>query len=582
MADNSVPNTNESLIKEAGIVMTLVALVYFFSVSRQPLFGDGLELLCAAAVGGIPHPTGYPLFMLLLGPFSGSYFSGSLLCAFFGVIATGCASIMIGRLLTPSLESFPKTHRSVIRISLGLAVGLSHGLWTASTVIEVYALNTAIMSAALLVLISRPESTLCWRQLTVAGSLISLGLGNHLLCLSLLPLFGMRLLESFESKRTSITTLPIILIGATLPVLALYSTLPLRAALMPPINWGNPTSIDGIIWHLRGGDYGAFAFLQSSPGTAFAFDTYLRFFGARLLDLITALGAQFGGGTALSDSFLALPLSSAIGLLLFFVCGLGMKKLFYKNRYLFIGQSVGMLFLLFVIFTYNIPDIRDYFLGFFTLLFSIMIMGFTRTLGWLFIKIGDRESDGQDCVAAFVCAVVLLAFFSNSFDAMRRNDLSSRPVTRKLVESLPSNAVLITHSDYDSDGFLYERFIEGLGQGVYHVPMHFMIYDWYAAMRPEVGTDPFGRHVDPVPGKFDQRTAEDHFSMIVDHIVEPHIDSVPVYTTDVDSLMIQLLSREYELVLRVNLIPKNKTYDAYMLQHSSYIPRRVFQIKRKN
>jgi len=114
MTDNSVPNTNESLIKEAGIVMTVVALVYFFSVPRQPLFGDGLEFLCAAAVGGIPHPTGYPLFMLLLGPFSGSYFSGSLLCAFFGVIAAGCASIMIGRLLAPSLELFPQTLRSVI------------------------------------------------------------------------------------------------------------------------------------------------------------------------------------------------------------------------------------------------------------------------------------------------------------------------------------------------------------------------------------------------------------------------------------------------------------------------------------
>jgi hypothetical protein len=295
MTDNSVPNTNESLIKEAGIVMTVVALVYFFSVPRQPLFGDGLEFLCAAAVGGIPHPTGYPLFMLLLGPFSGSYFSGSLLCAFFGVIAAGCASIIIGRLLTPSLELFPQTLRSVIRISLGLAVGLSHSLWTASTVIEVYALNTAIMSAALVILISKPESILCWRQLTVVGSLISLGLGNHLMCLSVVPLFGMRLVESFNSKHTSITTLPIILIGTTIPVLALYSTLPLRAALMPPINWGNPTDIDGIIWHLRGGDYAAHAFLSSSPGTEFTFDTYLGFFGERLLDLTTALGSQLVG-----------------------------------------------------------------------------------------------------------------------------------------------------------------------------------------------------------------------------------------------------------------------------------------------
>jgi hypothetical protein len=176
---------------------------------------------------------------------------------------------------------------------------------------------------------------------------------------------------------------------------------------------------------------------------------------------------------------------------------------------------------------------------------------------------------------------VVLAFFSNSLDVVRRNDLSSRPITRKLTESLPSNAVLITHSDNDTYGFLYERFIEGLGQGVYHVPMHFMIYDWFSAMQPEKGADPFGRHVDPSPGKFDQRTAEDHFSMIVDNIVEPHIDSVPVYTTDVDASMIQLLSQKYKLALQAELITNRETYDAYMLQQSAYLPTRLFQIKRK-
>lgn len=448
--------------------------------------------------------------------------------------------------------------------------------------IEVYALNTAIMSAALLILISKPESILCWRQLTVVGSLVSLGLGNHLMCLSVVPLFGMRLVESINSKHTSITTLPIILIGTTIPVLALYSTLPLRAALMPPINWGNPIDIDGIIWHLRGGDYAAHAFLSSSPGTEFTFDTYLGFFGGRLLDLTTALGSQFVGGAASSHSILVLLLSSVTGLFFFFVCGLGMKELSRKNRYLFIGQLVGMLPLLFVIFTYNIADISDYFLAFFTLLLSIMIMGFARTVEWLVKKIGHQEPYGQIRVAALVCAIVVLAFFSNSLDVMRRNDLSSRPITRKLTESLPSNAVLITHSDYDWQGFLYEHFIEGLGQGVYHVQMHFMLYDWFSVMQPKKGTDPFGRHVDPSPGKFDQQTAEDHFSMIVDNIVEPNIDSVPVYTTDVDALMIQFLSQKYELVLQAELITNQETYDAYRLQYPSYIPTRVFQIKRKN
>ena len=123
---------------------------------------DGGELLAAATTNGVPHPPGYPLYMLLLQgwlaaaarlfPASDLAWRGNLLSALLAAVSVGLSVPLMARLLKRLIVGDPQATTAEsgavlwLWASLGsLAWGASQQLWSQALITEVYALHALII-----------------------------------------------------------------------------------------------------------------------------------------------------------------------------------------------------------------------------------------------------------------------------------------------------------------------------------------------------------------------------------------------------------------------------------------------------
>ncbi len=241
---------------------------------------DGGDLITAAATGGIPHPTGYPLYLLLarifqLLPVGSLAFRTNLMSA----LATALAAVLVFLIVTRFLIK-PETIASwPAGMAAGYAFGLAPLIWSQAVITEVYALQALLVVLILYLYIQPAQVSIpsqkrldSWRGLSVG-----LAMGNHMTTLLLLPVvflvgsfqrqvdpevvsryrrdwFGNWRLDG-HSLRRQMTWLGI--------GLFIYLILPLRALAHPPVNWGDPVTLDRFWWLVSGQLYQSY-YLQTS------------------------------------------------------------------------------------------------------------------------------------------------------------------------------------------------------------------------------------------------------------------------------------------------------------------------------
>ncbi len=205
---------------------------------------DGGDLIAAAATGGIPHPTGYPVYLLLARAFQylpiGSLaFRTNLLSA----LAAAGASLLVYGLVTRAL---PSRNRLAGLVS-AYAFGLSPLLWSQAVITEVYALHAFFV--ALILYLSTVPPRLTPKQLDGAlGLAFGLSLGNHVTTILLLPVILFSTV-SRQDVRWQLDVRSLLRRLAWLGAgLLAYLMLPLRAASHPPVNWGNPVTLKNFGW----------------------------------------------------------------------------------------------------------------------------------------------------------------------------------------------------------------------------------------------------------------------------------------------------------------------------------------------
>jgi hypothetical protein len=261
-----------------GIVSALLALALYGSTLAPTLtWGwrrigvDGGELLAAAESLGVPHPSGYPTFMLLLKGFGtlvpvGSFaFRGNLASALMAAATVGLLYWLVYRIVRQLATDAPRAYPAMAAALGALTFGSSPLFWSQAVITEVYTLNTLFVAALAVqttyIVFGRsgkgkPDRRVPPGLLAATGVTLGLGMGNHLtLAAVALPLAVWIWARAEVEPRGWLWAAGGLLLG-----LSVYLYLPLRAAAGPAVNWGDASTAGGFYWMLSGQAYQDYVF----------------------------------------------------------------------------------------------------------------------------------------------------------------------------------------------------------------------------------------------------------------------------------------------------------------------------------
>ncbi|MEW5829993.1 MAG: DUF2723 domain-containing protein [Chloroflexota bacterium] len=402
---------------------------------------DGGDLITAAATGGVPHPSGYPVYLLVarlfqfipIGPLA---FRTNLLSALAAVAASLLAYGIVTR-----LPDSPSAGDRLAGFFAGLSFGLSPILWSQAVITEVYTLHAAFVALAIFLAL-RPPPRVPERLDRLRGLVSGLAVGNHLTAVFLLPV---ALLGGWSADR-KIAWKSLGRVSAWLGAgLLVYLTLPLRALSRSPVNWGNPVSLENFLWLVTGELY---------QGRLFDIGF------AEVLQRLQAIAALLVRQFDLPGISLAL-----IGLIYFFK----------PTRLYFVTLYIAAVFSLFTVF-YTSFDSYVYLIPVF-LSFSI----------WIGLGIGGlARAAGRFARSYRTLAWFLLPVFFLSLAVSRWPQVDASRDTRagafgaRMMDSLPENAVIF--ADGDRAIFALWTFHFALGQrpDLTVIATDLIHFDWYA------------------------------------------------------------------------------------------------------
>ncbi|MFN8371237.1 MAG: DUF2723 domain-containing protein, partial [Bacteriovoracaceae bacterium] len=217
----------KSLVYPSALFLGTLALFWLTLSPTISLQGDSGEFAVAVFNLGIPHPPGYPSYILLAKLFTLLFPSSQFIFAlnFFSALMGALSAL----LLFLVLDKLTSSRRLAIIMALFFSTSLE--FWFHSTIIEVYTLNIFFILLTFFLLLKKVK------PLFSLGLVMGLGIGVHYFFLVLIPFFLLYLFWSNEKKLQLFFLLPGFLIGvATL----LY--IPLRAGKFAPLNTLNVDS----------------------------------------------------------------------------------------------------------------------------------------------------------------------------------------------------------------------------------------------------------------------------------------------------------------------------------------------------
>jgi hypothetical protein len=244
---------------------TGLALWLYWSTAAPGLtwahFGaDGGDLLAAAMVNGVPHPSGYPLYTLLLRAWLGlgTLINPSVEAAtwgnrFSGLCVAGSVAFTVA---TVASLLRPYSHRWLWAALAGLVWAITPLAWSQALITEVYALHALLIAVLGWAVLGKRIPTL------VLGILMGLGAAHHLTSLLLWPAIVYWRVHAFPRQAW-------FGVGLRLAGVALLTAIPLYARLIwvvvaadspPPVAWGYPQDWRGVWWLVSGEAYRAYVF----------------------------------------------------------------------------------------------------------------------------------------------------------------------------------------------------------------------------------------------------------------------------------------------------------------------------------
>ncbi len=261
----------------AALIACGVFLVYAAGACPTIYVGDSGELVTAVHVLGIPHPSGYPLYVMLgkiwsiAVPFGTVAWRMSLFSALCGAAACGA---LFGLARATGL-SRPAS------AGAALMLAFAPSFWAEANVQRVYTLNALFVVLA-------SWATWRWhragraRDLALAFFLCGLGATNHTftaLMAVVLAIFALLRRPAILRRPARPAAAGAAFLAGLIP----YLYLPLRSRADPPLDWGNPESIGGMLRVIGRAAYWDRAWIESPADLIPIGLDYLRGLGAETL-----------------------------------------------------------------------------------------------------------------------------------------------------------------------------------------------------------------------------------------------------------------------------------------------------------
>jgi hypothetical protein len=226
---------------------------------------DGGDLITAAAIGGVPHPTGYPVYLVLARifqfiPIGSLAYRTNLLSACAAVASALLAYTLVLRSLNGSRWDW------LAGLASALAFGLSPLLWSQALITEVYTLHVLFVALVLYVFSHQPAESRAWKRRDFfLGLVLGLAIGSHVTSVFLMPV----IFDSVAGWHKNRLHLRPGLIWRRLAGLSMglsvFFILPLHALTQPPVNWGNPVTLKGFWWLVSGSLYRSDVLIPGLP-----------------------------------------------------------------------------------------------------------------------------------------------------------------------------------------------------------------------------------------------------------------------------------------------------------------------------
>ncbi|MFQ6003279.1 MAG: DUF2723 domain-containing protein [Candidatus Zixiibacteriota bacterium] len=468
-----------------GAIFIVTFAIYIFTMCPTIYWEDSAAFSAVNSILGIPHPPGFPIYVLLgrgfsLLPIENHAFRSNLMSAFWG-----CVSLMILYLLMLQLfkeikscdDAFGRglspTRKKWIS-QMGMVVGVlffafSSAFWLQTIRAEVYTLNLFLTLLLIFLLIKwsqKKDANFSFKILILFSFVLGLSFTNHpLLVIALLPTFLVFLfIHSFRWGR-GLTPAPtgelkkiIILLAFFILGISLYLFLPIRSQLSPAINWGRPDSVANLFSYIT----------RSSQSTSVAASSVVPYL-SRFWFTLSFPVIQF-----------SLPL--------FWLGVLGAYSMFKKSRRLFMFTFLLFIFNLFTAtwatdFSLRNYDLLGYLLpslSIFAIWFAMGIFFFTESI----LKVGRvsrrrRDTRQNQCQVALplkrdrkptyifkvsFCGLILsLPIFqiARNFDQCNKRSTSwAYQYADRILNSVKKNALILVGDDNTLTTLWYLNYAE--------------------------------------------------------------------------------------------------------------------------
>jgi hypothetical protein len=405
------------------ITSTIALFVYMNTLAPDLTwdnFGvDGGELITATMTGGVPHPSGYPTYLILgrifgqipIGTFG---FRFNFFSAFSMAVAAGFITLGIFRGIGASQHAL-----SIRQVGPAVAAGLSFAfaplVWGQAIITEVYALNLAFVSILIWILMIDSAK----HHPVISGAILGLCITTHLTSLLLIPLLLILVPRSLWLY---------LLVGTFLGLLP-YLALPILGSDDSPLVWGQLDSVKGWWWQVSSFIY--------RPNTL-AFPSTL--WAERLVSWLPHYLSQY----------------TWFGIILI---TLGIYQL--RNNLRLVISLLGTIVAYSVYaFMYNTSDALVFSLP--GLLLTAVFLGFGLTR----LK-----------AAALLLPLVMVTINYNEQDLGQAYNL--RIASESLLGQLPAQSIVLTPGDQTISALWYYHYVEGQRSDLVLVDSNMFQFDWY-------------------------------------------------------------------------------------------------------